>query len=232
MAEGKKSFTAYCDWIETFESLEDEDAGKLAKHLFRYVNDLNPTAEDTLTKVAFAQIKMTLKRDLKKWENKKDERSKSGILGNLKRYQKDLYEAVVSDKITIEEAQKVAKGRTAIHSDTKLADSVSVSVSVSDSVSDNVSTDVDDVYANPDKFFDTEKLSAAYLKNLKIVRAVTSNTKNGLNIKSLKTRLKEFNQHLNEQGVGVKSFADYTHHFLAWHKKNKKINTIEKQNFL
>jgi len=32
MAEDKKKFLAYCDWIETFEALTDEEAGKLIKH--------------------------------------------------------------------------------------------------------------------------------------------------------------------------------------------------------
>ena len=27
--KGKKSFTFYCDWIETFEELPDEKAGEL-----------------------------------------------------------------------------------------------------------------------------------------------------------------------------------------------------------
>jgi hypothetical protein len=65
--EGKKSFTAYCDWIETFEELNDEEAGKLIKHLFRYVNDQHPEPPDRITKLMFAPIKSTLKRDLQKW---------------------------------------------------------------------------------------------------------------------------------------------------------------------
>jgi hypothetical protein len=46
MAEGKKSFIAYADWLETFEELTDEEAGKLVKHLFRYVNDQDPEAPE------------------------------------------------------------------------------------------------------------------------------------------------------------------------------------------
>jgi len=71
--EGKKSFTAYCDWIETFEELNDEEAGKLVKHLFRYVNDQNPEPPDRITKLLFSPIKATLKRDLKKWEYKREQ---------------------------------------------------------------------------------------------------------------------------------------------------------------
>ena len=69
MAKDKKSFVAYCDWIESFEELSDEEAGKLVKHLFRYVNDLQPECPDKLTKLCFIPIKQCLKRDLKKYDN-------------------------------------------------------------------------------------------------------------------------------------------------------------------
>jgi len=70
MAEGKKSFMFYCDWKETFEALPNEKAGELIKHIIRYVNDENPKTDDLLIKAVFANIKATLKRDLKKWEKK------------------------------------------------------------------------------------------------------------------------------------------------------------------
>ena len=68
MAKDKKSFLLYCDYIETFEDLDDDEAGRLIKHIFRYVNDLNPEAPDKLTKVSFNQIRLQLKRDLLKYE--------------------------------------------------------------------------------------------------------------------------------------------------------------------
>lgn len=68
MAKDKKSFILYCDIIHTVEQLNDVDAGKLFKHILRYVNDLNPEADDIITKIAFEPIKQQLKRDLKKYE--------------------------------------------------------------------------------------------------------------------------------------------------------------------
>ena len=53
MAENKKSIIVYADWIELFESLTDDEAGKLIKHFFRYVNDKNPTAPDRITELSF-----------------------------------------------------------------------------------------------------------------------------------------------------------------------------------
>lgn len=78
MAEGKKSILFYADWITTFDDLKDIEAGRLIKHLLRYVNDQNPTAPDRLTKLMFEPIKNTLKRDLKKWEGIKGKRSEAG----------------------------------------------------------------------------------------------------------------------------------------------------------
>ena len=81
MAENKKSFVAYCDWQETFEELSDEEAGKLVKHLFNYVNDKNPETSDKLTKMCFIPIKQSLKRDLKKYEKYVHKQSVNGKRG-------------------------------------------------------------------------------------------------------------------------------------------------------
>ncbi len=81
MAEGKKSFVCYCDWKETFDSLPDEKAGQLIKHLFAYVNDENPETEDILINTAFISIRNTLKRDLKKYEKYIDKQRLNGSKG-------------------------------------------------------------------------------------------------------------------------------------------------------
>lgn len=81
--EGKKSFVLYTDQREVFDELSDQDAGKLIKHIFSYVNDENPTTDDILIKVAFLPIKTQLKRDLKIWDEKKLQRSEAGRKGGL-----------------------------------------------------------------------------------------------------------------------------------------------------
>ena len=67
MAKDKKLVLIYVDWIATFNKLEDDEAGRLIKHFFSYVNDLNPTS-DRLTELLFEPIKQQLKRDLKAYE--------------------------------------------------------------------------------------------------------------------------------------------------------------------
>ena len=136
MATDKKSFILYCDTQDLINQLPDEVAGKLLKHIFAYVNDENPQSDDILLNVAFAPIKAQLKRDLKAYEGKRKERSRSGILGNLKKYHEDLYDRVVSDDLTIDEAQNIAKSRIAIQSDAKLADNDNDNDSVNDSDND------------------------------------------------------------------------------------------------
>jgi len=81
--EGKKSFVLYTDQREVFEELSDEDAGKLIKHIFSYVNDENPETDDKLIRLAFLPIKTQLKRDLKMWDEKKQLRSEAGKKGGL-----------------------------------------------------------------------------------------------------------------------------------------------------
>jgi len=119
MAKDKKSFVAYCDWLESFEELTDEEAGRLAKHLFRYVNDLNPEAPDKITKMCFIPIKQSLKRDLVKYEERAERARLNGAKGGRPKTQKT--QSVISEP--------------------KKPDSDNVNVSVSDNV--NVSTDVD-----------------------------------------------------------------------------------------
>ena len=117
MANGKKSFIAYCDWKETFESLPDDKAGQLIKHIFRYVSDEKPETDDVLINAVFANIKNTLKRDLKKWEKQHNQRVEAG-----KRSAEIRKQALTTVKRPLNENKQAS----------------TVNVSVSDSVSDSV----------------------------------------------------------------------------------------------
>jgi hypothetical protein len=68
MAKDKRSFLLYTDVLHTVQQLNNEQAGKLFKHILMYVNDMDPEA-DFITGLAFEPIKQQLKRDLKKYEN-------------------------------------------------------------------------------------------------------------------------------------------------------------------
>lgn len=81
MAKGKKGFVLYADQIETFTALPDDMAGKLIKHIFKYVNDEDPKTEDLVINIAFAPIKTQLKRDLKKYEERCKRNKDNGLKG-------------------------------------------------------------------------------------------------------------------------------------------------------
>jgi len=78
MASGKKSFVLYSDQRTVIDLLSDEQAGKLLKHIFSYVNDESPELKDLSLQLAFEPIKQQLKRDLQKWENQRKQRSEAG----------------------------------------------------------------------------------------------------------------------------------------------------------
>ena len=78
MAENKKSFVLYADLIYTLEKMPSDKAGDLFKHILRYVNDLEPETGDLIIQLTFEPIKQQLKRDLKRYEDKKKQWSEAG----------------------------------------------------------------------------------------------------------------------------------------------------------
>jgi hypothetical protein len=142
MAENKNSFLFYVDWNEVFSELKDNEAGKLIKHILSFVNDENPPEPTGNVKMAWIPIKLQLKRDLKKWEGTKTERSESGILGNLKRWHSDLYDKVIKNEISLESASFIANDRKAKKNIAKVAVTDTVNVTVIDNVTEDVKVTV------------------------------------------------------------------------------------------
>ena len=193
MAEGKNSFVLYTEYIEIFEELSDEDAGQLAKHLFRYVNDLNPETENPLAKLAFIPIKQQLKRDLKKYESICERNSKNGAKGG--RPSKPKKPTGLSGK-----TEKPKKA---------------------DNDNDNDNDNEYDIKIDDDVLYNVDKLFEIYYQNSQLIKAVLENN-NFKTEQDLKNRLTEFNKFLKERGQSMKKWNDYTSHFLNWHKKKPK----------
>lgn len=120
MAKDKKSFVFYCDWVDTFEALPKDKGYDLLMHILSYVNDENPTSDDVIVNAVFQNIKNTLKRDLKKYENRAEKSRLNGQKGG--RPKKPKKPTGFSKNLT--EPKKPD------------SDSVNVSVSDSDSVND------------------------------------------------------------------------------------------------
>ena len=137
MAQDKKSFILYSDSQGLVNQLPDEVAGRLLKHIYAYVNDEDPISDELLLNIAFEPIKMQLKRDLSKWEGSKESKSINGKMGNLKRYNIDLYNDVVSNKISLKDAENLAKSRKVSQGDSGLSLPIA-KLAVNDNVNVNV----------------------------------------------------------------------------------------------
>ena len=103
--DNKKSFILYLDQKELFDSLPDEIAGKLIKHIFSYVNCEDPVSDDLIITVAFASIKQSLKRDLKKWESSIAQRSEAGKISAARR----AVSGSVSGSVSVSVSDSVSK---------------------------------------------------------------------------------------------------------------------------
>jgi hypothetical protein len=85
----RKGFILYRDQKQMFDLLSDEQAGKLIKHIFAYMNDLKDANEpDAVVNFAFQTIKTAIQRDADKYEKKCEKSRESGRLGAENRWQK------------------------------------------------------------------------------------------------------------------------------------------------
>lgn len=121
MADGKNTIVVYADWLKKFECLTDDEAGRLIKHFFRYVNDLSPIAPDRITELSFIDIEQCLKRDLVKWEKRAERSRENGTKGGRP-----------AKEPKVEENPKKPKETQQVILEPRKPDSVIVSVSGSD----------------------------------------------------------------------------------------------------
>ena len=199
MAQGKKSFIAYSDWKEMFDNLPNEVAGELIKHIFAYVNDEKPNSDNYVINALFANIKNTLKRDLNKWDEQREQRSLAGKRSAALR-------ATKSNDRSISFNEKVRNSTV----------SVSDSVNVSDNV--NVKEDVEDSAIRSIK-----EIVIDYKNNDRLINALlTSKEKLFSSRLDINQKLDNFVESLKLQDITTKKDLDFKSHFLNWMRRNKK----------
>lgn len=103
--EDKKGFILYVDIKTMVDALPDDYAGKLFKHVLAYVADEDPVTDDLILQIAFEPIKMQLKRDLQKWNDKVNKRTEAGKIGANVRWQK---QTIANDSKRIKPIAKIA----------------------------------------------------------------------------------------------------------------------------
>ena len=78
----KNNFILYKDFDTTLDLLNDEQAGRLFKALYKYVNGRNePKFKDGMLIVAFNMLKTQLERDLEKYNKRIEANIANGKLG-------------------------------------------------------------------------------------------------------------------------------------------------------
>ncbi|MEJ8582528.1 hypothetical protein JSO63_02795 [Riemerella anatipestifer] len=140
----KTSFILHLDALSVLDELDDKQAGKLFKTIKEYQmrvaerceqdadSGFDFVVEDFVTRIAFAPFKAQFIRDNEKYEETSSTRSEAGRIGNLKRWNKDLYEDVVNGKMSLQKAEVIAKHRKTSQGDNSIAN-----IAYKDSVSDS-----------------------------------------------------------------------------------------------
>lgn len=128
MAEGKKSFVIYTSWKRWLDGLNLEQKGKWLDWMLSYTNDEHPDfPQDQAVMIACMMAQDTLKRDLQKYEDRRNR-----LLRNGKQYQTNV-DSKKENEIDIE--PKSNRSRTEVGG-------VNVNVNVNDNVND-ISNDID-----------------------------------------------------------------------------------------
>lgn len=105
-----RNIILFQSYKENISLLSQKQKGDLLDAIFAF-NEGEEVELDAITKMAFSFIKADMNRNFEKWQETKNERSYSGRLGNIKRWNNDLYEQIIAKKITLEEAERIAKNR-------------------------------------------------------------------------------------------------------------------------
>lgn len=118
----KDTFILKTKYGSVVNKLSDKQAGVLFKMLFEYVeNGANAGSTDEKVEMAFEFIKLDLDAFSESYQKKIAERSEQGRLGNLKRWNKELYNRVLSEELTLSEAEEIAEATKKSGSDENIA---------------------------------------------------------------------------------------------------------------
>jgi len=189
----KKNFIMYTDFESTLDLLNDEQAGKLFKALYNYVNGRNePNFKDGMLVVSFNMLKTQLERDLVKYNNRVKVNAENGKKGGL---------------------AKVANASKRKQSVANLADSDSDSER--DSVRDS---DIKNIYT--EKYFVDNELNKLFIEFLKLRKSLKAkNTEKAITL--LINKLDKFDNKTRTQMINNSIMNSWKSVFEL--KGNKKI---------
>ena len=172
-----------------------------------------------------------LKEQYDSLQDKKNDSSVKGQIGNLKRWNEDIYKEFKVGKITLEEALEIAKSsggdKLAIaETSEKRREEKKEEKKIEDEGEKNIfDIDVDGIRVfDLDGIYKVSELAENYLKETQIVNAVIKNEDNGFkDVEHLTEMMKLFQAELIEKGETVKQCRDFRTHFRNWHKIKVKV---------
>jgi hypothetical protein len=96
----KKSIILHLDSLEILNELNNEQKGILFDAIYQY-NLGNEIELDFALKIAFLTFKNQFKRDNESYNKIMESNSNAGKIGNLKRWNNDLYLKVIENELSI-----------------------------------------------------------------------------------------------------------------------------------
>lgn len=136
---GRNSFVFYKDWRDAIKDLPNDIRLEIYDSIAEYAFSGEIPTLKPMASIAFNFIKGDLDRNLERYQEVRNKKSESGRLGNLKRWNEDLFHEVNQGKITLDEAEKIAKYRTATNEIAKIA----INVNDNDNDNDNDLKEID-----------------------------------------------------------------------------------------
>ncbi|MBG0512903.1 conserved phage C-terminal domain-containing protein [Elizabethkingia meningoseptica] len=140
----RESFVFYASWVEAIKDLPNDIRLEIYDGIMEYAMTGNLPDLKPMAKVAFNFIKNGLDRNSDKYSETIKSRSESGRLGNLKRYNEDLYHLVKEEKLSLEQAEIIAKDRKCDNSDRENSQNLANVAKLAVNVNDNVNVNVND----------------------------------------------------------------------------------------
>lgn len=160
----RDSFVLFTEQKEIFDMLTDEEAGKLIKAIYHYVDTREVIKLDDKLQIAMITIKQSIDKNFKKWEETKEKRSNAGKKGMDSRWGNDEQKNITNDNNVINVITNDNKNNNVMETITNITDNVNVNVN------DNVNVNVNN--NKNKKYFENEEVNRLFLEYLELRKSM------------------------------------------------------------
>ena len=161
----RDSFVLFTEQKEIFDILTDEEAGKLIKAIYHYVDTREVIKLDDKLQIAMIMIKQSIDKNFKKWEETKEKRSNAGKKGMNSRWGNCEHEDTTKDNNVINVITNDNKNNNVMETITNITDNVNVNVN------DNVNVNKKEKIKK-EKYFSNEEVNRLFLEYLELRKSM------------------------------------------------------------